>query len=219
MGDTVRKPPLGRTAYVVELLSHLERVGFDAAPRFLGFDERGRLILTYLEGDVPANLDGGTAPDEQLRALARLIRLFHDATAETDVAREAEVACHNDLSPDNTVYRDALPIAFVDWDAAAPGTRLEDFAYAAWLYLDLAAGDVTRQARRLRLFADAYGLPPDTDLAGAVLERVRRNIDFIEEGLADRSPHVNHELLGHALRWTHDQVAWLERNVETLRRA
>ena len=77
VGDTVRKPPLRRTPFVVELLRHLERIGFDGAPRFLGFDERGRLMLGYLEGEVPENLDGGAAPDEQLREVARLIRRFH----------------------------------------------------------------------------------------------------------------------------------------------
>jgi hypothetical protein len=219
VGDTVRKPPLGRTRYVVALLHHLERVGFDGAPRFLGFDERGRLILSYVEGEVPPGLDGGTAPDDQLRAVARLTRRFHDATAGSEIAGDAEVACHNDLSPDNTVYRDGRPVAFVDWDNAAPGSRVDDVANAAWLYLDLAAEgvEVTEQARRLALFGDAYGLPPETDLAGAVVERLRRNLRMIDEGLTERSPHVNLEFLERALVWSREQLAWLERNVQALR--
>jgi aminoglycoside phosphotransferase (APT) family kinase protein len=219
VGDTVRKPPLGRTPYVVQLLRHFERVGFEGAPRFLGYDERGRLILTYVEGDVPANIDGGDAPDTQLRAVARLIRRFHDATAGTAVAGDREVACHHDLSPVNTVYREGVPVAFIDWDGAAPGRRIDDVARAAWLFLDLAAEgvEVAEQARRLALFADAYGVEPGTDLAGAVVECVRSTLVAIEEGLAERSPHVDREFLEHARSWSLGQLEWLERNATALR--
>src|SRR6266436_863387 len=49
VGDTVRRPagPPGVRA----LLEWFEHVGFDGAPRFLGFDDRGREILSYVEGD------------------------------------------------------------------------------------------------------------------------------------------------------------------------
>ena len=39
------------TAYVHALLRHFERVGFEGAPRALGFDDRGREVLTYVEGE------------------------------------------------------------------------------------------------------------------------------------------------------------------------
>jgi hypothetical protein len=40
VGDTVRRPP--GPSGVRSLLEWYERVGFDGAPRFLGFDEQGR---------------------------------------------------------------------------------------------------------------------------------------------------------------------------------
>jgi len=43
---------------------HLQRVGFTEAPRFLGTDEQGRECLSYIEGFVPDNIDGGLT-DEQ----------------------------------------------------------------------------------------------------------------------------------------------------------
>lgn len=53
VGDTVGRPA-GRSAPAVRcLLLHLEAVGFDAAPRFLGTDEKGRDVLSYVAGDVP----------------------------------------------------------------------------------------------------------------------------------------------------------------------
>src|SRR5688572_17058037 len=50
VGDTVRRPVGEWTPAVHALLRHLERVGFDSAPRVLGIDEKGREILSYCEG-------------------------------------------------------------------------------------------------------------------------------------------------------------------------
>jgi aminoglycoside phosphotransferase (APT) family kinase protein len=32
----------------------------------------------------------------------------------------------------NTVLRDGVPVAFIDWDTAAPGPRAPDLGWAAW---------------------------------------------------------------------------------------
>ncbi len=66
-----------------------------------------------------------------------MVREFHDLTAGTPLARGAEVVCHNDLSPKNTVYRGddgavLMPAAFLDWDLAAPGERIHDVAHVCW---------------------------------------------------------------------------------------
>ena len=50
-GDTVRRRPGGR--FVHELLGFFERSGWGGAPRFLGLDEQGREILSFVEGYVP----------------------------------------------------------------------------------------------------------------------------------------------------------------------
>ena len=46
VGDTVRRPPRYATQLMRDVLVHLERAGFDAAPRWLGFDEQ-RLLRRY----------------------------------------------------------------------------------------------------------------------------------------------------------------------------
>jgi hypothetical protein len=166
-GDTVRRRPSPNAAFVHDLLRLLEARGWDGAPRFLGVDERGREVLSYLEGHVPwapgAGQAAGVASDDSLAEVARLVRQLHDLTAGTPLAGPAEVVCHNDLSPRNTVYRDTgnglRPVAFLDWDIAAPGARLHDLAHVCWQFLDLgpAVTDLAETARRLRLLCGAYG--------------------------------------------------------------
>jgi hypothetical protein len=50
VGDTVRRRMYPWSATIHRLLAHLEAVGFDRAPRFLGIDAQGREVLSYLEG-------------------------------------------------------------------------------------------------------------------------------------------------------------------------
>lgn len=189
VGDTVRREAGPWTPAVHALLRHLEASGFDGAPRPLGFDARGREIVSYINGvTAPASLLG-YASDETLVAVAHLIRRYHDAVAQFRPPAEAdwrfaigapragEVVCHNDLAPWNTVFRNGKPVAFIDWDFAAPGPRTWDLAYALWrfvpLYPDAAYGPPAERARRIVRFCDAYGFPDRSDLI-EVIERRQR---------------------------------------------
>ena len=165
IGATVHRPATPNSVFVRSLLLHLERSAFAGAPRHLGMDEDNRDIFSYLPGDVPSELEDH--PDHVLESAARLIRSFHDATApliQSGAATRSgiEVVCHNDLSPCNTVFRNGLPAALIDFDAACPGTRSFDLGYAAWLWLDWGNPDWSGadQLRRLRLFLAAYGRGP-----------------------------------------------------------
>jgi len=178
--DTVRIAAHNRSAYVADLLGHLERVGFDGAPRWLGRTEDGHDLLSYIEGSVPAeppyNLD-----DEQLTAAGELVRRFHDAVAGTPFCGDAETVCHGDLGPHNTVFRDGRPVAIIDWDAdVRPGSRAVDFADAVWGFADLTddSVDVAEQARRVAVMCAAYpGVTPRIVVEELVaqFERARRN--------------------------------------------
>jgi Ser/Thr protein kinase RdoA (MazF antagonist) len=157
VGDTVRRPIRGDRSDVHALLKHLEEVGFDGTPRFLGIDGQNREILSFLPGEVPPDL--AHFNDTQLRAAGGLLRRFHDATAEIAATRHAEVICHNDWTPSNTVFRDCLPYGIIDFDTIAPGSRLWDLGYSAFSWLDLGNTDYSgdEQIRRLTVFADGYG--------------------------------------------------------------
>jgi aminoglycoside phosphotransferase (APT) family kinase protein len=197
-GDTVRRPPSPNAAFVHDLLRFLEARGWEEAPRFLGVDAHGREVLSYLEGHVPwapgADQAARVAADDNLVEVAGLVRQLHDLTAGTPLAGPAEVVCHNDLSPRNTVYRDTghgpRPVAFLDWDLAAPGARLHDLAHVCWQFLDLgpSISDLPEAARRLRLLCDSYGLADRTRLVETILWWQDRCWRGIESGAAAGNP-------------------------------
>lgn len=130
---------------------------------------------------------------------ARLIRRYHDLCRGFQPPADArwqvmvggpaggDVICHNDLAPFNTVFRQGTPVAFLDWDLAAPGPPLWDVAYAAWRFVPLYSDPAERgwptgiaeRAARLRSFCDAYGLASHdrARLVGTIERRIRCSLD------------------------------------------
>lgn len=156
VGATVRKAPPADAVFVRRLLGFFAECGWAGAPRSLGVDERGREVLSFVEGEVPWGAGAPPVGDTALAAVARLVREFHELTAGSALAEGREVVCHHDLSPGNTVFRGGLPVAFIDWDLAGPGLRVQDVAHVCWQFVPLGPG-VADAARRVRVVADAYG--------------------------------------------------------------
>jgi len=208
VGDTVRRPARPTSASTHALLRHLEARGFAGAPRYLGVDEKGREVLSYVEGEV-----GGVTSREILRSdtalvsVARLLRLFHAEVAGFDPSpwswpRPAPppfcgaMVSHNDPNVDNVVFRNGNAVALIDFDLAAPGSPLWDVALAARLWAPLRArADVPadlrdRRLERLRLFVDAYGLSARDRpaLVDAVIATVGWAYDLVREAVGDGHP-------------------------------
>lgn len=189
-GDTVRRAGSLNTEFVAQLLQHLDERGWSGAPRFIGVDEQGREILSFIEGIVPidSDIEPPISTDESLIAVARMVREFHDLTAGTPLAGMEEVVCHNDLSPTNTVYRGEagimMPVAFIDWDLAAPRGRIYDVAHVCWKYLDLGPSitDLDECARKIHLICDAYGLEDLSRMTDAIIWWQEASIRGIETG-------------------------------------
>jgi hypothetical protein len=220
VGDTVRRSPGPNAGFVDRLLSLFEQVGFDGAPRHLGTDSQGREILSFIDGHVPwqASQQVKTRTDASLAAAARLLRRCHDLTAGTALAAESEVVCHNDLSPRNTVYRDYgtghLPVAFIDWDLAAPGRRIHDVAHMCWQFPGLGP-DVTEAAeaaRQMRLICDAYGLADRGPLIDTILWWQDRCWRGIEAAAASGDAAVARLLAAEAPKWVRLDRAWVAAN-------
>lgn len=95
VGETVRRQPKGNAPFVHDLLLFLENQSFRFAPRFLGMDEHGREILSYLEGHTwPGS--GSNLSDDLLLQAARIIRSYHDATAGSWLAQGHEIVAHHE---------------------------------------------------------------------------------------------------------------------------
>jgi aminoglycoside phosphotransferase (APT) family kinase protein len=100
--------------------------------------------------------------------------------------------CHNDVCPENVVFRDGIAVALLDFEFAAPGRPVYDLAHLARLCVPI--DDDFDQARlgwrpadppaRLRLVADAYGL--DRDDRAELLTAMNDAIDRIEAAVRRR---------------------------------
>lgn len=103
--------------------------------------------------------------------------------------------CHHDPGPNNAVFRGGLPVAFIDFDLAAPGDPLEDVGYLAWTWCvssKPSAPEPDEQAGQLRVLADAYGLSGGqrAGLVDAMLERQARNARWWAGRPEPRAPEV-----------------------------
>jgi len=230
-GDRLYRP-LGPWSHSVhEFLRHLESVGFTGSPRVLGV-EPDREILTYLDGEVAVDprwqpgrghrLPPYARNERALRGVADLLRRLHTAAAtfeptRTDYRfhpyppRTSEIVSHGDLGPWNTVYRQEVPIAFIDWDAAEPVDPIVDLAAAAWTFVPLTPPGQLREAgfdpvpdlpTRLRLFVDAYGLADRQAILPALQRAKLRDVERVRYwpiGPADAATSLEH--IAGQLRW------------------
>ena len=191
VGNTVHRPQRDTSPATHALLQHLETVGFDGAPRFLGLDVQNREILSYVPG-APALVPypDWALTDEALISVATLLRAYHDAVAGFDPtpyvwppsppqSMAGQLVSHNDPNLDNIIFRDGRAVALIDFDLASPGSRLWDVACAARLWSPMRPDIYITDARRgrsfqrLRLFVDSYGL--DQMERSRILSAVQQN--------------------------------------------
>jgi aminoglycoside phosphotransferase (APT) family kinase protein len=212
--DTVRRPGSDASGFTAALLGLLAEQGFSAAPKYLGQDERGRDILTYLDGWVPARFQRWS--DDQIAAAGALLRAFHDATAGSALAGDSPVVCHHDAAPNNFVFDQDIPAAIIDFDLAAPGDPLEDVGYAAWTWCIASKhADPDRQAHQVRVLADAYGLTLEQRraLIPATQSSQLRNAIFWSETPCDPAAAAER------IAWSHREHDFIAANRRTFEAA
>lgn len=233
IGDTVVRPAGPHERATVALLRALTATGFPA-PVPIGTTGDGRSRFAWIDGDV------GVAPfpdwvmtDHALASAGRLLRSYHEAVATlklpnrlswSDELADPEggpIICHNDICPENVVYRDRRAVALLDFDFAAPGRPLWDLAQMArmWSPLrppELAAPGTNRldPFHRLSVLTAAYGLPRSDhdEFVEAIVQSGRQADRFLRRRLAAREPAFvrawtplgGETALARILLWLHD---------------
>jgi hypothetical protein len=197
VGSTVRKVSGPWTATVHALLRFLLDAGFNLAPEPQGFDERGREVLSWVDG-TPGDRPWPAAllSDEGVAELADVLRRYHDVVRLFDPGSEAtwragrrrvrdgEIVCHGDFGPWNTLWRDEHVVGIIDWDMAEPDQPIMDVAFLALHVVPLRSdanaskagfGSVPPRRERLRVLCEAYGDVRPTEVLDAVASWHRRD--------------------------------------------
>ena len=236
VGNTVRRPIRETSASTHALLRHLAAVGFAGAPRFLGIDDQGREVLSYVPGEaVTPPYPAWALTDEALDSVVRLLHDYHDAVSTFNAAGYAwpravpppfggGVVSHNDPNLDNVVFRDGRAVALIDFDLASPGSAVWDVAATARLWAplrldrDIADARRGRALSRLRRVVDAYHLT-EADravVADAVLCNHDWCYDIVRHGA--ESGHAGYTAYWlQAVQRAHRTRRWYVHNMDVLR--
>jgi hypothetical protein len=245
VGDTVRRPRKPQTETVHHFLRYLVEHGLEGVvPTPLGYDESGREVLSYLDGEIalpPSN--AWVAGDDLLVSVAELQRRLQlvardyvpptDAVWDDDAASgylpagsEGAVVCHNDLCVENVVIDDdGHAAAVIDFDYAGPVDPLFDTAVAArhWAPVrapeDLEAlGIVVDPVARFQLFLDVSGIV-GSDRARVVelLDRfLERAYANVQRLAADGHPGFAEMVAGGYAEQNRRSSAWLRAHADEL---
>ena len=104
---------------------------------------------SFVAGDVGHYpLKAFMQSDEIVIEAAKLLRKFHNLTEKFVIPSQSQfylpletddydVICHNDFAPYNCVFKENRIVGMIDFDTAAPGTRLWDIAYAVYRFVPL----------------------------------------------------------------------------------
>ena len=147
----MRRPATANAESMRQLLMHLERAGFDGAPRVVDSEPDGGVVLTWVDGWVPADSEAWKLDPGALVTVGELLRAYHDCvqgfTPEADFEEgpqavvEGHIVCHGDIAPRNTVFRDGRAVAFIDWDGIFVSEPAWDLAHAVWQFGPVCADD------------------------------------------------------------------------------
>ncbi|AGF57225.1 hypothetical protein B0P06_004482 [Clostridium saccharoperbutylacetonicum] len=148
--ETVLREQKTWSSTIHRVLLHLEKFEYTNSPRFIGIDDMGREILSFVPGECKADYPFTNDENEQLsiiKKVAEIMRKYHDATLSferTDIdswmfsykgALEKEVICHNDIAPYNMTFVNNMPYGLIDFDTCCPAPRIWDIVYALYRFV------------------------------------------------------------------------------------
>lgn len=238
IGDEVHKQRGPWWDATRQVLQYLEQSGYSLSPRVQGESET-TVELSYIEGEtIPAGLDE-SVDNEFLQRLGVELRELHDTLSgfRLDHGTEcvpwpilppgANILCHNDVSPWNTVVRHRDISGFIDWDLVSYATREWELAWMCWRWAPIypfaepTPANAEIQAERCCTLLRAYGLDALdlTDFVSLIDRRMECSLEAVEQLGAQGVPGFDRLLANGAHLGGHDERAWLAGNVDVFRRA
>ncbi|MBB6482902.1 aminoglycoside phosphotransferase family protein [Rhizobium lusitanum] len=240
-GDTVLRQACPWTPNIHALLAALPEHGFTAAPAPISFDAVWERVsyLPGATGDLDSSREMRT--EKALRSAASLLRHYHDCSAlllpclerelvwQLSSREPAEIICHGDFAPYNVLLNDGEVTGIIDFEAAHPGPRSWDIAYAIYRWAPLSSdveveglGRLDDQIRRARMFVDAYGMSidarhliPETIVARleallAFMEHeASRGVERYRRNLQDGHDRIYRHDIAYVLKWSLEITAGL----------
>jgi len=192
-------------------LKWLENKGVSVAPRFIGLSDDGREITSFLAGSSPNDLI--KANDSQLHEAGQMIKTIHDALSDFPGCAGGQTVCHNDLSPCNFMFLNGLPYAVFDWDAAAIGDRLDDVAYAIWMWCRIGSPENSPidAVRMINIILNSYGLRNEN--RKTIINKIHEQIKRVEKSMTEfLTASGQYERRENFQQWTNDCSSWLFEN-------
>ena len=180
VGNTIHRDTGAWTPTIHTLLAFLNDNGFTEAPKVLGFDEKGREVLQFIEGEEasrpwPQTLCTGNG----IAQAGKLLRKYHDTVVDFKPPNNAvwrlgkikkkpsQIIRHGDLGPWNFIWHVDMLTGLIDWDFAYPGERIDDLAQMAYYFVPLRGEEGWREAgfklrpnfkSRLNALVTSYGM-------------------------------------------------------------
>jgi hypothetical protein len=235
LGDTVYRPVGDHSRAVSPLLEHLAAVGFPA-PVPTGRDDDGRETFRWIEGDVPVPpYPAWSLTDDALTSVGTLLRRYHEAVQSFSPPADAQwsdeladpqggpIVCHNDVCPENVVFREGEAVALLDFDFAAPGRSVWDLAQTARMWIPLRPPELSGERahrdpfRRLAVLTHAYRLESTEygSLVDAIIASKRVGTRFVQRRVRAGEPAFVETWAERGAQAGDDRViAWLEDNRE-----
>ena len=240
VGDTVRRPVGDHSRAVALLLDHLAAEGFPAPVQTGRDEEGGKKTFRWIEGEVSVPpYPEWSLTDEALASVGRLLRRYHEVVRsfsppphvrwsnELADPKGGPIICHNDVCPENVVFRAGEAFALLDFDLAAPGRPVWDLAQTARMWIPLRPQDLAGERahldplRRLGVLAAAYGLESaeHQSLVEAIIVSKRLGTRFVQRRVrAGEAAFVEEWEQRGGKTGDERLVAWLDDNREAFLR-